>query len=153
MTVCEYMCVCMCDWVCMSVCVRACVCVWWGGCPLATCLSMLCWALAEPLGGPGPCDTPSHSGRPAPLRRVSVPGQSPHPRAEARTSAPRLTPGRLRQTEEEQTAGGGGCGIILAGGEGGRPSWPGASGVTPLRLWAGWGVILPLQSLWQGGPG
>ena len=100
------------------------MCVWWGGLTGHLPLHAVLGCFAEPLGGPGSQDTPPTAAAQHPvvggyqsLVSLCTPGlRLAHPRPPPRPR--RRTPGRLRQTEEEQTAGGGGCGVILAGVEG-----------------------------------
>ena len=117
---------CMCERVSVCVSVR----VWWGGLTGHPPLRAGRGRSVAPLGGPGSRDIPPTAAAPCPVvgsvspRSVSAAqGRGSHVR-------PRCTPGRLRQTEEEQTAGGGGCGVIL-----GR--WPGNVWGHPPGLRAG----------------
>ena len=106
--------------------------VWWGG--------LTGHPPLRAVQGVGPAPgTPLPRQPPRALRwGVSVPSQSPHPRAEACTSAPVVPQGgkqtRSRQLVVEDAA------LFWAGGEvEDDPGWPGVSGVTPQGSRPGWG--------------
>ena len=132
----------------VSVCMREHVSVCDGDGSPATCFSVLCWGAPWSRWVGPALGTPPTVTAPCPVvggcqSLVSL-----------RTPGPELAsppPWYPREAEANRR----GCGVTLGRqGGGGRPKLAWRVWGHPPGLWVGWwGASLPLQSLWQGGPG